>query len=64
MKRKKNILIISSDYYSDIAKKLEKDAIEEIKKNKMDFILENVTGVFEIPAIIGFTTHKFFRVCS
>ena len=59
MKRKKSILVISSNYYSDISKKLEKDAIEEIKKNNMDFILENVTGVFEIPAIIGFTKHKF-----
>ncbi len=59
MKRKKSILIISSNYYSEISKKLEKDAIEVIKKNNMDFILENVTGVFEIPAIIAFTKYKF-----
>ena len=59
MKRKKCILVVSSNYYSDIAKKLEKDVINEIKKNDMDFILENVTGVFEIPAIIGFTKHQF-----
>ena len=59
MKRKKSILVISSNYYSNISKKLEKEAIEEIKKNNMDFTMENVTGVFEIPAIIGFTKHKF-----
>ena len=59
MKRKNTIFIISSNYYSDISKKLEKDAIDVIKKSKMDFILENVTGAFEIPAIIGFTKYKF-----
>ena len=59
MIRKRTIFIISSNYYKNISDQLEKEAIEIIKENNMDFVLENVTGVFEIPAIIGFTKHKF-----
>ena len=59
MIRKRTIFIISSNYYKDISDKIEKEALEVIRENNMEYVLENVTGVFEIPAIIGFTKHKF-----
>ena len=59
MKRKKNILVVSSNYYKEISDKLEKETVSIIKKNSMNFEIENVTGVFEIPAIITFSKHKY-----
>ena len=59
MKRKKNILVVSSNYYKEISDKLEKETVSTIKKNSMNFEIENVTGVFEIPAIITFSKHKY-----
>ncbi len=59
MNRKKNILIVSSNYYKEISDELEEEAKKTITDNNMNFELENVTGVFEIPAIIAFSKNNF-----
>ena len=59
IKRKKNILIIGSNYYQDIYNNLLKEAVEEITSNNFLYDLETVTGVFEIPSIITFAKNQF-----
>lgn len=59
MNRKKNILIIVSNYYQEIADNLIEEAKKVIEKNNILYQLENVTGVFEIPSIVSFSKHKF-----
>ena len=59
IRRKKNILIVNSTYYPKIAENLLVDTKETILENNMGFDIETVTGVFEIPAIITFSKHKF-----
>ena len=59
MNRKKNILIIVSNYYEDISDNLTEEAKKVIEDNNIIYNLEIVTGVFEIPSIISFSKHKF-----
>ena len=59
MNRKKNILIVGSNYYQDIYDNLVEEAIDIIKKNNILYQIETVTGVFEIPSIVTFSKHKF-----
>ena len=59
MNRKKNILIVGSDYYQDIYDNLVDEARSIVKENGFECNLETVTGVFEIPSIITFCKYKF-----
>ena len=59
VERKKNILVVNSNYYPQISQNLLEDTRETILKNDMIYEEENVTGVFEIPAIITFSKHQF-----
>ena len=59
MNRKKNILIVGSNYYQDIFDNLVLETKEEVERNNLNCDLETVTGVFEIPSIINFSKHKF-----
>ena len=54
MQRKKNILVIVSDYYKEISNNLLKETTNELADNNLHFTIETVTGVFEIPSIITF----------
>tara|TARA_A100001011_G_scaffold370162_1_gene426197 strand:- start:1689 stop:2129 length:441 start_codon:yes stop_codon:yes gene_type:complete len=59
MNRKKNILIVGSNYYPEIYDNLLSEARHIIDENEMLYKVETVTGVFEIPSIITFSKHKF-----
>ena len=59
MERKKNILVIVSDYYKEISSNLLKETTNELTYNNLLFTIETVTGVFEIPSIITFAKNKF-----
>ena len=59
MQRKKNILVIVSDYYKEISDNLLKETINQLSDNNLHFTIETVTGVFEIPSIITFAKNKF-----
>lgn len=59
MDRKKNILIIASNYYEEIADNLIEETKKVIEENNILYQIEIVTGVFEIPSIISFSKHKF-----
>ena len=59
MDRKKNILIIASNYYEEISDNLIDETKKVIEENNILYKLEIVTGVFEIPSIISFSKHKF-----
>ena len=59
MDRKKNILIIVSNYYEEISDNLIQETKKVIEENNILYQLEIVTGVFEIPSIISFSKHKF-----
>tara|TARA_B100000029_G_scaffold18755_1_gene18819 strand:- start:42 stop:455 length:414 start_codon:yes stop_codon:yes gene_type:complete len=56
--KKKKVLIVSAEYYSEISTKMESDAIDCLKRWK-DFSIDqknfliNVPGVFEIPVVIA-----------
>ena len=56
--KKKKVLIVSAEYYSEISTKMESDAIDCLK-NWKDFSIDqknfliNVPGVFEIPVVIA-----------
>ena len=55
---KKKILIVSANYYKDIAKGLISSAIKLIpKKNKVKII--EVPGTFEIPVVISKNINKY-----
>ena len=56
---RKNILVIVSDYYKEISSNLLKETTNELTYNNLLFIIETVTGVFEIPSIITFAKNKF-----
>ena len=64
MKRKK-ILIVSAEYYSEISMIMENNAIDCLKKWKGFTVddprntLENVPGVFEIPVVIAKKIKKY-----
>ncbi len=59
MNRKKNILIVGSNYYEEIYDNLLNESKHIIDENEMLYKVETVTGVFEIPSIITFSKHKF-----
>ena len=59
MDRKKNILIIASNYYEEISDNLIDETKKVIEENNILYQIEIVTGVFEIPSIISFSKHKF-----
>ena len=59
MERKKNILVIVSNYYNEISDNLLKETMKELEDNNLLFTIETVTGVFEIPSIITFAKNKF-----
>ncbi len=59
MNKKKNILIVGSNYYQEIFDNLVMETKEEVEKNNLFCHLETVTGVFEIPSIITFCKYKF-----
>jgi 6,7-dimethyl-8-ribityllumazine synthase len=59
MSRKKNILIIVSNYYQDISDNLIEETKKVIEENNILYQIETVTGVFEIPSIVSFSKHKF-----
>ena len=59
MNRKKNILIVGSNYYQNIYDNLVEEAKLVVEEKKFLCHLETVTGVFEIPSIISFCKHKF-----
>jgi len=49
----KKILIISANFYQDISDMLIKGAVAELKNNNYDYQLIEISGAFEIPAIIA-----------
>ena len=59
MNKKKNILIVGSNYYQEIFDNLVSETIEEVENNNLLCQVETVTGVFEIPSIITFCKYKF-----
>ena len=59
MDRKKNILIVASNYYQDICNNLVEESKAVIYENNFSSHLETVTGVFEVPSIITFCKYKF-----
>ncbi len=48
----KKILIVSSNYYSDVSKGLESGATELLKESGFRFEIINAPGCFEIPYLI------------
>ena len=57
--QKINILVIVSNYYKEISNNLLKETSTEIENNNLNYNVETVTGVFEIPSIITFAKNKF-----
>tara|TARA_B100001741_G_scaffold276689_1_gene247714 strand:+ start:72 stop:485 length:414 start_codon:yes stop_codon:yes gene_type:complete len=63
--KKKKILIVSAEYYSEISMSMENNAIDCLKKLKNFSIddprnnLKNVPGVFEIPVTIAKNIKKY-----
>ena len=55
---KKKILIISANYYQDIARGLIDSAIKNIPKSNKIFVI-NVPGAFEIPVTISKNIKKY-----
>ena len=64
--KKKKILIVSAEYYSEISMVMENNAIDYLKKWKSfsiddpKYALENVPGVFEIPVVIARNIKKYY----
>ena len=64
MKRKK-ILIVSAEYYSEISMTMENNAIDCLKESKGLSVdaprntLKNVPGIFEIPVVIAKNIKKY-----
>ena len=49
---KNKILIVSSNYYSEISNNLEKGTINTLKENRYDYDILYAPGCFEIPYLI------------
>ncbi len=49
---KNKILIVSSNYYSDISNQLETGVINTLKEHNFDYDIINAPGCFEIPYLI------------
>ena len=47
MQRKKNVLVIASDYYKEISDNLLKETITELSDNNLQYTVEIVTGVLK-----------------
>ena len=45
----KKILIISSNFYPEISKNLQKGVLNVLKSEKIDFELKSISGSLEIP---------------
>jgi len=60
MKKKSSlkVQIIVADYYKDITNSLTKSATSTLKKNKIDFDIIYVPGVYEIPQLIKWNIKK------
>ena len=56
---KNKVLIVSSSYYENISNNLLKGAIEELKKNKLDYDVLYAPGCFEIPFLISKHINKY-----
>ena len=54
----KNILIVSSRFYSDISDDLEKEAIKTLTSNNYKYDILSVPGAFEVPAVIAEARRK------
>ena len=55
----KKILIVSSNYYSDISTNLETGAINFLRENEFEYDLVNAPGCFEIPYLIKKNLEKY-----
>ena len=55
----KNILIVSSNYYTEISKNLEEGAINLLKEKGFKYELINAPGCFEIPFLIKTNINKY-----
>jgi len=53
-----NVQIIVADYYKDITDSLTRSATSILKKNKIDFDIIYVPGVYEIPQLIKWNIKK------
>ena len=58
VKKKFKILIVASDFYSNITSKMIISAEEELKKNKCSFDILRVSGSLEIPTMIAIKLKK------
>ena len=57
--KKKKILIVSANFYSNISGKLSADAEATLKSAKIKFERIEVPGVFEIPVVIAKNIKKY-----
>ena len=57
-KKKFKILIVASDFYSNITSKMIISAEQELKKNKCSFDILRVNGSLEIPTMIAIKLKK------
>ncbi len=55
----KKVLIVSSNYYSDVSNNLENGAIKTLKEIGINYELIHAPGCFEIPYIIKKNINKF-----
>ena len=56
--KSKNILIVTSRFYSEISESLEKECIETVKSYGFGYDIIDVPGAFEVPAIIAHKSKK------
>ena len=56
--KKLTVYIVVADYYKDITDSLTKSATSILKKNKIDFDIIYVQGVYEIPQLIKWNIKK------
>ena len=60
----KKILIVSSNYYTEISNNLELGSINTLKENGYDYDLINAPGCFEIPYIIKKNINNYIGFIS
>lgn len=56
---KHKVLIVSASYYKNVTNELVNDVKKTLNKNKIQYNLINVPGVFEIPIVIAKNIKKF-----
>jgi len=54
----KKILIICANFYPEISKLLKQGAISELKKNKAEYDIIDISGCLEIPIAISLVSQK------